>query len=163
MAKPGPAPKAAERRQRRNAAPEVTLLPAAGYTGEYPKLPTTYTISIWDNATQRSIDVKVKFLASSKEYYEIWATSPQATQFSRVTWLTLKRLTMLVDQCARGDSKLAGEIRQTESKLGATPEDMAKLKWAITDDEAAASASSSKAKVSPRRSKPDARHLALVT
>jgi hypothetical protein len=161
MARPGPQPKDPERRQRRNATPEILRLPAAGYDGDYPALPAAYLMSIWDNDAQTPIDIRVEFLAATRDWYNAWACSPQATQFSGVTWLTLKRLAILVDRFERGETKHAGEIRLQESKLGATPEDMAKLRWVIDDD---ADAPGSKVtEPSARRGKAEPRHLAVVT
>lgn len=161
MARPGPAPSANP--QRRNAAPEVVELPLEGYRGPYPKLPTTYTLTHWDNAAQRWVDGRRKFLASTRAYYLTWARSPQATLFTAVTWPVLGRLAVLVDRFDRGDASVAAEIRQIEAKLGATYEDMAKLRLRI----AAAPAdgkTDDKAKTSPRRRAPDPRrrHLAAV-
>ncbi|MGH9169100.1 MAG: hypothetical protein ACRD02_14855 [Acidimicrobiia bacterium] len=69
-------------------------------------------------------------LPATKAWWETWTGSPQAARFTATSWQRLLMLVPLVDMYFREPSKeLMAEIRQNESKLGATPEDLQRLRW----------------------------------
>ncbi len=94
-------------------------LPAEGYAGAFPELAGGY-----DDG-----EVKVKFRASTRGWYRVWATSPMAAQFTSVEWSRLGRLAVLVDIYARRPLTrgLAGEIRLQEASLGGSPLDRRRM------------------------------------
>lgn len=127
MAGRGPAPKDAERRQRRNAdpTPATTLtekrLPA-------PELPNRNELQ-----------------PSTRRWWDTWVESAQARSFTSTDWEALRMIVPLVDSywkhVAIGEpakaTALAGEIRLQQAKLGFTPEDRARLRMTVEleDDE----------------------------
>jgi hypothetical protein len=65
-------------------------------------------------------------------WWDVWANSEQAGHFTATSWQRLRMLLPLVDAYWREPSRhLLAEIRQNESKLGATPEDLMRLRWKI--------------------------------
>lgn len=136
MAGRGPAPKPADAVRRRNKPPAADELPAEGHTGPYPELPATYRVGedvTKDAAGRKRTRVRRnKYLPETRAWYETWATSPQATQFSAPTWQRLLRLAPLVDLYEREpDKALLSEIRLQEASLGGTPADMLRLRWKV--------------------------------
>jgi hypothetical protein len=114
----GPAPKPAEQRRRRHKPTIAAELPAEGYRGDYPPLAKSY-------AHGR----RVAFLAGTRRWYETWAQSPMACQFTAVEWDKLARLAVLVDIFHRSPltKGLAAEIRQGESQFGGSPLDRRRI------------------------------------
>lgn len=113
MAGRGPTPKDPDKRQRRNATQELTELQLGGSSVKAPALPGAK-----------------KFLKATRDWYAIWASSPQASQFTMPSWQRLWMLAPLVDQYFRApDKTLLAEIRLNEKELGATPEAMQRLRW----------------------------------
>jgi hypothetical protein len=138
MAGRGPARKPAADRRRQNKDPEAFELPAEGNVKAYPELPPTYRageVITKDKAGKTRVRVvRSKYLAETRHWYEVWATSPQATQFSPPTWQRLLRLARLVDLYERKPDKgLLSEIRLQEASLGGTPADMLRLRWALAE------------------------------
>lgn len=132
----GPAPKAGEDLRRRNREQAFETLPSAGNTKAYPPLPKTYrtgTVVTKDKAErQRTRVLRNTFLPETKAWYETWATSPQATKFTAVTWQRLRMLATVVDLYEREPStKLLGEIRLQEASFGGTPLDLMRLRWSV--------------------------------
>lgn len=128
MAGRGPAPgasparKPTAQRRRRNAEPQFDALPAEGNTGTFPPLPKTYRAKVMTE------DGMVAFLASTRKWYDVWAHSPQATEFTGVYWQRLERVARLVDQYDRHPTKdLLAEIRLQEAGFGGTPMDLRRL------------------------------------
>jgi hypothetical protein len=65
-------------------------------------------------------------------WFETWANSEQAAEFAATDWQRLLMLAPLVDAYfTKPDRFLMGEIRATESKLGATVEDRKRLRLKI--------------------------------
>lgn len=70
------------------------------------------------------------------EWYETWAKAEQASQFTGTDWQRLRMLAPLVELYFTNPTKdLMAEIRQNESKLGATAEDRQRLRWKIAPSE----------------------------
>lgn len=82
--------------------------------------------------------------AKAKEFWKTWSQSPQATTWLETDWVELEIVTKLVDEFYKGDSKLAGEIRQRTAKLGATVEDRARLRMSFEKKDEEGSESPSK-------------------
>jgi hypothetical protein len=70
------------------------------------------------------------YLYQTIAWYQTWAESDNASQFSALDWQRLQMLAPLVDLYFANPTKdLMAEIRQNESKLGATAEDRQRLRW----------------------------------
>lgn len=77
-----------------------------------------------------------EYLPQTIEWYRTWAESEQASQFTGTDWQRLRMIAPLVDLYFTSPSKdLMAEIRQNESKLGATAEDRQRLRWKIQPPE----------------------------
>ena len=74
---------------------------------------------------------------AAKHFWKTWSESPQSSTWMETDWEELAITTLLVDELYKGDTKLAGEIRQRTAKHGATNEDRARLrmKFEKTDDQ----------------------------
>jgi len=132
MAGRGPAPGANPNRKdpsehrRRKAPDHFDELPAEGYTGPFPALPTLYTAS----GGKRK-----RYLAATLTWYETWARSPMATLFTAVDWQRLAMLAPLVDQHHRDPSiRIMTELRLQESQLGATVLDRQRMRVRVGAD-----------------------------
>lgn len=82
-----------------------------------------------------------KLLKQTRDWYDEWCRSPQASQFTNTDWLRLHMLALLVDQYFRNpDKQLMSEIRLNETELGATVASRQRLRWVVRprDNEAAA-------------------------
>jgi hypothetical protein len=107
---PGPAPKPADQRARRNKDPipvrvvEVTSAPQ-------PKLP-------------KGVDWHPQTLA----WWKMWGDSPLSDSFTANDWNELVDTAIIHSAFWNGDVKLAGELRLRVAKFGATPEDRARLR-----------------------------------
>ncbi len=123
----GPAPKDPATRRRRNKEQRTTIGNDAGEI-RGPELPEAYWVK---GSAKSSRSSQLKFKPATREWFGNWRTSPQSTAFTAPTWDVLVYIIApLFDQFIRtGDPKLAGELRLQLSKLGATPEDLARLKW----------------------------------
>lgn len=135
MAGTGPAPKPAPERRRRNKTNEQTL-PAEGYQGDYPKLPRSWRLErltmVEDKKSGEKVPkiqaVNVQFLKGTREWYDTWARSPMAVEFTGVDWQRLQRVARLVDQYERNPTKeLLAELRLQEAGFGGTPLDRRRL------------------------------------
>lgn len=92
-----------------------------------------------------------RWLVEVREWWETWRRSPQASQFVDTDWRTLRRAAFLLDLFYREPSaSLAAEVRQIESKLGATVDDRMRLRLRI-HSRGAASAEESSAEESGER------------
>lgn len=68
----------------------------------------------------------------TKAWWDSWLASPQTAAFTPTDWQTLVRCAFLVDSFYLGPTaQLAAEIRQVESKLGATVADRDRLGWKV--------------------------------
>lgn len=115
---PGPPPKPASERRRRNAAPGTVLLPAHGRRGRAPKWPLGgIAPTLWA---------------------ELWRT-PQAAAWERLGYTrSVARYAMLLELVEGGENHhLLAEVRQMEDRLGLTPMAMLRLRWEIVADEMA--------------------------
>jgi sulfur relay (sulfurtransferase) DsrC/TusE family protein len=122
----GPLPAKPAEKRRRNKPKEFEELPADGYRGDFPKLPKTYRVKVpsKDGIATRH----VAFLKETKDWYETWARSPMATEFTDVHWRRLQMVAKLVDQYERNPLKdVLAEIRQHENSFGGTPYDLRRL------------------------------------
>jgi hypothetical protein len=138
MAGNGPAP--AEQKRRRNKE-NLEELPAEGYQGAFPPLPEKYRIErivmVKDPETKKrvpeTIVLEPEYLPATRDWYETWARSPMAVEFTAVHWQRLLRLARVVDQFERtSDEKLLAEIRLQEAGFGGTPMDLRRLGRKIT-------------------------------
>jgi hypothetical protein len=66
--------------------------------------------------------------AAAKHFWKVWSESPQSSTWIETDWLELESTTLLVDELYKGETKVAGEIRQRVAKWGATNEDRARLR-----------------------------------
>lgn len=143
----GPAPARPDQKRRRNNDEEE--LPAEGYTGEYPPLPAKYSVRVWDGEKHKTS--QVKFLASTRRWYEQWSTSPMAVEFTLVHWLRLQSIAKLQDRFDRGDLTVASELRQALAGFGGTPYDVRRLGRTITNPPTDASTPTTNPRRSDRR------------
>lgn len=112
MAKRGPVAKESPQRRNDGAAKDVS-----GGANDAPELIGNY-------------------MPQTIEWYRTWAESEQASQFTGTDWQRLRMIAPLVDLYFTSPSKdLMAEIRQNESKLGATAEDRQRLRWKIQTPE----------------------------
>jgi hypothetical protein len=121
---PGPPPKLPYERRRRNA-DHFDELPADGYQGDFPPLPTTYKIRVVDGKTHHT--KTRRFLPSTRAWYEAWARSPMAVEFANVHWLRLQSIAKLQDRFDCGDVSVAAELRLGVASFGGTPHDLRRL------------------------------------
>ncbi|MFE2075203.1 phage terminase small subunit [Streptomyces misionensis] len=70
-----------------------------------------------------------------KRFWRTWSQAPQTATWVATDWAELEITTKLVDEFFKGDTKLAGEIRQRVAKWGATVEDRNRLRMKIEDPE----------------------------
>lgn len=70
---------------------------------------------------------------AAKHFWKVWSESPQSTTWLETDWLELESTTLLVDELYKGDTKVAGEIRQRVAKWGATNEDRARLRMKLEE------------------------------
>lgn len=127
---PGPPPKPAAQRRRRNAAPLETTLPAGGRKGAAPKWPLGRRV------------------AGEKELWrELWST-PQAVMWERSGWTRVVarycRLTVESEKPGASVALLA-EVRQLEDRLGLSPMAMRRLLWRVDGRDEVADKRESKA------------------
>ena len=112
----GPAPKPAARwaRKNRDTAPQVVL---EFRKGDQPELPDDID---WHPRT--------------RAWWATWGRAAQAETFTETDWDFLMDTALLHHAVwAKGESKLAGELRLRVAKMGATPEDRARLRMVFAD------------------------------
>lgn len=116
MAIPGPAPKARNKRARRNKDTRelriVDLAPAP-----QPELPTL-----------RIHGREKKWPEETIEWWKIWGDSALSDGFTAIDWWELAITAMFHARVILGSADAASEYRLRVSKFGATPEDRAKLR-----------------------------------
>jgi hypothetical protein len=71
----------------------------------------------------------------AKRFWKVWSTAPQTATWVETDWAELEITCKLVDEFFKGDTKLAGEIRQRVAKWGATVEDRNRLRMKLEDSE----------------------------
>lgn len=125
---PGPPPKPAGQRRRRNAEPSTLVLPAEGRKGAPPKWPLP----------KASKPAAAK--AEGVLWRDLWAT-PQAVAWERLGWTrVVARYVRCVLQAEAPDGQhpqLLSEVRQLEDRLGLSPLAMLRLQWTVAEDELA--------------------------
>jgi hypothetical protein len=110
----GPLPKDPAQRRRRNVEKRETL-PSSARVEKAPPLPSSK-----------------RYLKATRDWYETWVASPQATRFTATDWQRLAMLAPLVDEYFREPTvKNFQEIRRSEEMLGATVGDRQRLRWDI--------------------------------
>lgn len=128
---PGPPPKPAGERRRRNATVAMTQLPAEGRKGSAPS---------WPLPGLPADDEGLFAILESREaelWDELWAT-PQAVAWERLRWLrTVARYVRFEVRAETGDLKAGAEARLLEDRLGLTPQAMLRLRWEVSADEVA--------------------------
>lgn len=117
---PGPAPKSADQRVRRNAPLANTVrLPSEGRPGDAPAWPL------------------------KGDEPEVWASlwsTPQAVAWERLGWTrVVARYCRVLERCddPEAGAAILGEARQMEDRLGLTPMAMLRLRWEVSADEVA--------------------------
>lgn len=74
-------------------------------------------------------------------WWDMWADSPLAENFTDAEWLYLTETAFVHTRFWNGDFKVAGELRLRSAKFGMTPEDRARLRiQVVTADDAEAKA-----------------------
>jgi hypothetical protein len=116
---PGPQPKAAGQRRRRNTQQAARSLPAAGRPGDPPRFPLH---------SGASDDVLALWT-------ELWAT-PQAVVWEDLGWTRVvarycRWVVAAENEHAEPPVALLAELRQLEDRLGLSPMAMARLRWTI--------------------------------
>ena len=114
----GPIPtghRSRERDQRRQDARRIVLRPDGCQRG--PDLPESHD---WPERT--------------RHWWQTWRMSAQAQLFEDTDWDYLLCAALLHAEFSRGNTRIADELRLWESKLGATPADLARLHITIIDE-----------------------------
>lgn len=134
---PGPAPKPADERARRNKTPVAMRLPAAGREGEPPEWPIGFGHGV----------------LADKIWAELWST-PQAVAWERLGWtrVVARYVDCLVSAerdlddisdpkvyaaMLAAQAKLLPELRQLEDRLGLNPLALLRLQWVVDGDQVA--------------------------
>lgn len=118
---PGPPPKAASERRRRNAVPGTVYLPSEGRTGRIPRFPLA--------------DFEATQLRERALWRDAWRT-PQAVAWERFGWtIEVALYCRWVALAEMGALAAATEARQLSDRLGLTPLALLRLRWEIVEDE----------------------------
>jgi hypothetical protein len=118
MAGRGPAPKADGERRRRNPKSVASTVLTSDDEVRGPELPGGYD---WPSPT--------------REWWETWRSSPQASAFTATDWGFLLDTALLHAELWAGNAACASELRLRVAKFGATPEDRARLRMSIEEPE----------------------------
>lgn len=114
MAGRGPAPKAPERRARRNVDP-IPLRVIQAEPVRQPELPElTPDGEPWPEIT--------------REWWAMWGRSPLMAEATETDWSELRDAAVLHARLWSGNATVAAELRLRVAKFGATPEDRARLR-----------------------------------
>ena len=133
MVMPGPAPSPNARR--RNAQPNLTRLPANGYTGLIPDWPLP------------------RPLKAEKDAWDSLWRLPQAVAWARMQVArTVARYVraLIVAESRESTAFQLSEVRQLEDRLGLTPMSMLRLRWEIAPDELAEARETSDERARPK-------------
>lgn len=111
---PGPPPKPAAQRRRRNKTPAAVKLPSVIRVTEVPELVGDFG------------------LEARSWWATVWS-SPMASVYLEADVPALTRLASLIDQAAKGDvgANVLAEIRQLEDRFGLSPLARRRLQWEI--------------------------------
>ena len=119
MAGRGPAPKPAGRRARTNVDPVPSTV-LRFRRAEAPELPED-----------------VEWHPRTRDWWAMWARSPQAATFVEADWSFLMDTALMHHAMwSKGQWTLAAEVRLRVAKFGATPEDRARLRMVFADADA---------------------------
>lgn len=128
---PGPPPKPAGERRRRNATVAMTQLPAEGRQGPVPQWPLP-PLPVDDEGLSEIWQERESGL-----WADLWET-PQAVAWERLRWTrTVARYVRFEVRAETGDLKAGAEARLLEDRLGLTPQAMLRLRWEVAADEVA--------------------------
>lgn len=118
---PGPPPKPPSERRRRNKYPNERTV-AVSAPVDAPPLAATYRVRSDDGPRT------IRFLASTRAWYEAWCATPMAEGWLLVHYERLQEIAVLRDQFTRtGEPRLAAELRISIAAFGGTPADMRRL------------------------------------
>jgi hypothetical protein len=104
---------------------KFTELPFEGYRGDFPPLPATYAQRTWDG--EKHVTKRVRYLPSTRQWYEEWARSPMATEFTTVHWRRLQTIANLQERFDRGDLSVTSELRQGIASFGGSIADLHRM------------------------------------
>lgn len=121
MAGRGPAPKPAHRKAGHSRDVHGLRVIEAEPTAQ-PTLPEFVYVPTKNGSVREEIP------AATVRWWEMWAESPLATEFTANDWSELLDTAILHARFWLGDVRLAPEIRLRVAKFGATPEDRARLR-----------------------------------
>jgi hypothetical protein len=122
MAGRGPAPKPDAERRRRNKPASPSVVVSGDDVTRGPDLPGSYD---WP--------------APTREWWETWRASPQASTFTDTDWGFLLDTALLHGELWAGNAAVASELRLRVAKFGATPEDRQRLRMSIETPETSVS------------------------
>jgi hypothetical protein len=112
----GPAPKPANQRARRN------------------KDPIPQTVLRFEPAEAPDLPDDIDWHPRTVEFWEMWKSSPQADNFTATDWsFLLDTALMHHAMWSKQQWTLAAEVRLRVAKMGATPEDRARLRIVFAD------------------------------
>jgi hypothetical protein len=117
MAGRGPAPKDSDARRRRNVAEPLRV------------------VAPDDELRGSALPEGIDWPDATREWWETWRKSPQAQTFTDTDWSFLLDTAVLHMEFWDGDRSVAAELRLRAAKFGATPEDRARLKIAVSTPE----------------------------
>lgn len=123
MAGNGPAPKMASQRRRTNK-------PARGEWIDLPELDGP----ILPDLPERSED-EGGWSERTRRAWEAWQIDRATTQFTASEIALITEVAYLWEAMARGDTKLAPEIRLRLNELGLTPKGKKDLRWRVPEDQ----------------------------
>lgn len=106
----------------------LRVLPAI--LAEQPELPEFEVSTTFKDAEGRTVVEWEPYSWSSltEEWWQMWATSPLAAEFTSTDWSELRDTALLHSEYWKGNFKLAAELRLRTAKFGATPEDRLRLR-----------------------------------
>lgn len=150
---PGPLPKPAGQRRRRNAVAGQRLLPREGYQGPIPELPPRMILDPETGLTYERPwpDVVVRW------WERAWR-SPMAVVWAEneTDYFLLARLAGLTLTAMGGDPRAAAEARQLEDRLGLSPMARRRLVWEVEGEDPDARTAADNSGVIARRPAPAA-------
>lgn len=112
----GPAPKSPSRRARRNADP------------------VQQTVLRFEPAEAPALPNDIDWHPRTRDWWQTWIDAPQSENFTATDWsFLLDTALMHHAMWSKGQWTLAAEVRLRVAKMGATPEDRARLRIVFAD------------------------------